>query len=136
MRLADDKECLTVLDFVGQAHADYPFEEKFRALVGRTKHSIRHYIENGFFHLPKGSVIQMEKQAKEYILRNVKEVKNTKQNLITKLKYFEEDTGEKLTLSNFLHYHHLTLADFYGTSRNRSFERMKVEAGLIGRFSK
>ncbi|MCG7343410.1 DUF3427 domain-containing protein [Sporosarcina sp. ACRSL] len=130
LRLADGKECLTVLDFVGQAHADYPFEEKFRALVGRTKHSIRHYIENGFFHLPKGSVIQMEKQAKEYILRNVKEVKNTKQNLITKLKYFEEDTGEKLTLSNFLRYHHLTLADFYGTSRNRSFERLKVEAGL------
>jgi superfamily II DNA or RNA helicase len=130
LRLADDKECLTVLDFVGQAHADYSFEEKFRALVGRTKHSIRHYIENGFFHLPKGSVIQMEKQAKEYILRNVKEVKNTKQNLITKIKYFEEDTGEQLTLSNFLHYHHLSLADFYGTSRNRSFERLKVEAGL------
>ena len=134
LRLADNKECLTVLDFVGQAHTDYPFEEKFRALVGRTKHSIRHYIENGFFHLPKGSVIQMEKQAKEYILRNVKEVRNTKQNLITKLKYFEEDTGEILTLSNFLHYHHLTLADFYGTSRNRSFERLKVEAGLTEDF--
>ena len=134
LRLADNKECLTVLDFVGQAHADYPFEEKFRALVGRTKHSIRHYIENGFFHLPKGSVIQMEKQAKEYILRNVKEVRNTKQNLIMKLRYFEEDTGEKLTLSNFLHYHHLTLADFYGTSRNRSFERLKVEAGLTEDF--
>lgn len=130
LRLADDKECLTVLDFVGQAHADYPFEEKFRALVGRTKHSIKHYIENGFFHLPKGSVIQMEKQAKEYILRNIKDVKNTKQNLIAKLKYFEEDTGEKLALSNFLQYHHLTLADFYGNSRNRSFERLKVEAGL------
>ena len=130
LRLADNKECLTVLDFVGQAHADYPFEEKFRALVGRTKHSIQHYIENGFFHLPKGSVIQMEKQAKEYILRNIKDVKNTKQNLIAKLKYFEEDTGEKLTLPKFLHYHHLTLAEFYGTSRNRSFERLKAEAGL------
>ncbi|MDW0116664.1 DUF3427 domain-containing protein [Sporosarcina thermotolerans] len=130
LRLSDNKDCLTVLDFVGQAHADYPFEEKFRALVGRTKHSIKHYIENGFFHLPKGSVIQMEKIAKEYILRNVKDVKNTKQNLIKKLKYFEEDTGEKLTLSNFLHYHHLTLADFYGTGRNRSFERLKVEAGI------
>ncbi|MGG0668588.1 DEAD/DEAH box helicase [Sporosarcina koreensis] len=134
LRLADDKECLTVLDFVGQAHADYPFEEKFRALVGRTKHSIRHYIENSFFHLPKGSVIQMEKQAKEYILRNVKEVKNTKQNLIAKIKYFEGDTGEKLTLSNFLQFHHLTLAEFYGRGKNRSFERLKVEAGITDDF--
>ena len=134
LRLADEKECLTVLDFVGQAHKDYPFEEKFRALVGRTKHSIRHYVENGFFHLPKGSVIQMEKQAKEYILRNIKAVKNTKQHLISKLKYFEEDSGKPLTLSNFLRFHHLTLAEFYGTSRNRTFERMKVEAGVAEDF--
>jgi len=135
LRLADEKECLTVLDFVGQAHKDYPFEEKFRALVGRSKHSIRHYVENGFFHLPKGSVIQMEKQAKEYILRNIKAVKNTKQHLISKLKYFEEDSGKPLTLFNFLRFYHLTLAELYGTSKNRTFERMKVEAGLAEDFS-
>lgn len=134
LRLADGKECLTVLDFVGQAHQNYPFEEKFRALVGKTKHSIRHYIENGFFHLPKGSVIQMERQAKEYILRNVREVKNTKQNLIRKIRYFEVDTGEVLSLSNFLRFHHLTLADFYGTGRNRMFERLKVDAGISDNF--
>ncbi|AOV06459.1 DUF3427 domain-containing protein [Sporosarcina ureilytica] len=135
LRLADDKECLTVLDFVGQAHKDYPFEEKFRALVGRSKHSIRHYVENGFYHLPKGSVIQMEKQAKEYILRNIKVAKNTKANLTSKLKYFKEDSGKPLTLYNFLRFHHLTLAEFYGASRNRSFERMKVEAGVAEDFS-
>lgn len=135
LRLADGKECLTVLDFVGQAHQNYPFEEKFRALVGRTKHSIRHYIENGFFHLPKGSVIQMERQAKEYILRNVKEVKNTKQNLITKIKHFEVDTGETLTLSSFLRFYNLTLFDFYGTGRNRTFERLKVDAGIKDDYS-
>src|SRR5699024_11690617 len=41
LRLQDDKECLTVLDFIGQAHKNYSFEEKFRALVGKTKHSIK-----------------------------------------------------------------------------------------------
>ncbi|MDA6082980.1 hypothetical protein OSJ97_25930, partial [Escherichia coli] len=76
------KECLTVLDFVGQAHKNYKFEEKFRALIGRTKHSIKHYVENGFFNLPKGSFIQLEKQAKEYILRNIKLSTNTRGNLI------------------------------------------------------
>lgn len=135
LRLADEKECLTVLDFVGQAHKDYPYEEKFRALVGRTKHSIRHYVENGFFHLPKGSVIQMEKQAKEYILRNIKAAKNTKQNIISKIKHFEEDSGQRLTINNFLRFHHLTLADVYGSGRNRTFERLKVEAGVAEDFS-
>ena len=130
LRLADDKECLTVLDFVGQAHKNYPFEEKFRSLVGKTKHSIHHYIENGFFHLPKGSVIQMEKQAKEYILRNIKAARINKQNLIAKIKHFEADSGRRLTLNNFLQYYHLSLADVYGSQKNRSFERMKVEAGV------
>lgn len=135
LRLSEGKECLTVLDFVGQAHKDYPFEEKFRSLVGKSKHSVRHYVENGFYQLPKGSVIQMEKQAKEYILRNIKVVKNSKANLISKLKQFKEDSYATLTLYNFLQLHHLTLAEFYGTTRNRSFERMKVEAGLTDDFS-
>ncbi|MDG5790139.1 DUF3427 domain-containing protein [Evansella sp. AB-P1] len=130
LRLAEGKECLTVLDFVGQAHKNYTFEEKFRAVIGRTKHSVRHYVENGFFNLPKGCFIQLEKQAKEYILRNIKEGANTRKNLVVKMKYFEEDTGLELTLINFLKHYHMTLYDFYGKSGDRSFQRMKVEAGL------
>ena len=33
LRLAEGKECLTVLDFIGQANKRYTFEEKFRALL-------------------------------------------------------------------------------------------------------
>ncbi|RSK34281.1 DEAD/DEAH box helicase [Bhargavaea beijingensis] len=135
LRLHEDKECLTVLDFIGQAHKDYPFEEKFRALVGPTKHSIRHYVENGFSYLPKGSVIQMEKQAKDYILRNVKAAKASKKQLVEKLRYFEQDTGQPLTLLKFLKYEHLTLHEFYGTQRNRTFEELKAEAGLRSEFN-
>ncbi len=68
LRLSEDKDCLTVLDFVGQAHKNYNFEEKFKLLAGKTKHSTRHYLKNGFFNLPKGCFIQLEKQAKGYIL--------------------------------------------------------------------
>lgn len=130
LRLSDGKECLTVLDFIGQAHKNYNFEEKFRALLGKTKHSVRHYVENGFFNLPKGCFIQLEKQAQEYVLRNIKDTANTRGNLIAKLKYFQEDTGLELTLENFLNHNHLSLYDFYGKSRDRSFTRLLVEAGL------
>ncbi|MGP4080000.1 DUF3427 domain-containing protein [Pseudalkalibacillus sp. R45] len=131
LRLAEDKECLTVLDFIGQAHKDYNFEDKFRALMGRTKHSVKHYVENGFSNLPKGSFIQLEKQAKEYILRNIKSTANTRANLVQKMKYFKEDTGLDLTLENFLTHHNLSLYDFYGKTGDRSFFRMKIEAGLL-----
>ncbi|MEO7046447.1 MAG: DEAD/DEAH box helicase family protein [Ferruginibacter sp.] len=36
LRLADNKDCLTVLDFVGNARPEYNFENKFRALIGKT----------------------------------------------------------------------------------------------------
>lgn len=135
LRLSDGKECLTVLDFIGQAHKNYSFEEKFQALIGKTKHSVRHYVENGFFHLPKGCYIQLEKQAKEYILRNIKTSTNIRPNLVTKLKYFQEDTGQELTLSNFLKFYHFSLYDFYGRSKDRSFSRLLVEAGVKADFS-
>ena len=130
LRLNEGKECLTVLDFVGQAHKNYDFEQKFKALMGKAKHSVEHSIINGFLNLPKGCYIHLEKQAKEYILRNIKDARVTRANLISKLKYFEGDTGKELTLSNFLEHYNYTLYDMYGKSGNRSFSRMKVEAGL------
>ncbi|MFC4411816.1 DUF3427 domain-containing protein [Chungangia koreensis] len=133
LRLAEEKECLTVLDFVGQAHKEYSFEDKFRALIGNTRHSVRYYVENGFSFLPKGCFMKIEKQAKEYVLRSLQATKNTKTRLLNKIKHFEEDTKKALTLSNFMKYHHLTLPELYG--KNRLFERMKVEAGVAQDFS-
>ena len=134
LRLVEDKECLTVLDFVGQAHQNYSFEEKFRALIGKTKHSIREYVEEGFSNLPRGSFISLEKQAQEYILKNIKATTNTKPNLIRRMKYFYDDTGLELTLDNFLTHHHLSVYDFYGRNADRSFQRMKVQAGSADDF--
>ncbi|AXF58018.1 DUF3427 domain-containing protein [Salicibibacter kimchii] len=130
LRLHDGKECLTVLDFIGQAHKNYNFEDKFRALVGKTKHSIKHYVENGFSSLPRGSFIVMEKQAKDYVLRNIKQLSNRRSHLIQKLKDFHFNSNQSLTLNNFLTYYQLSIYDFYGRSGDRSFSRMLVEAGL------
>src|SRR5699024_3090090 len=106
----------------------------FRALVGKTKHSIKHYVEDGFSDVAKGRFIQQEKQAKEYVMRNIKESTNTKANLINKMRYFEQDTDLELTLENFLNHYHLSVYDFYGKSANRSFQRMKVAAGVAADF--
>lgn len=136
LRLAEGKECLTVLDFIGQAHKEYNFQDKFRALMGKTKHSIQHYVENGFSSLPRGTFIQLEKQAKDYILRNLKQTKNTRNNLISKIKYFQEDSGLELTLANFVRYHGMSLFDFYGgRSGNRFLRGLMVEAEIIEPFT-
>jgi hypothetical protein len=40
LRLAEGKDCLTVLDFVGNSRPEYDFENKFRALIGKTTTSV------------------------------------------------------------------------------------------------
>lgn len=132
LRMHEGKECLTVLDFIGQAHQEYNFQEKFRALLGRTKHSVQHYVENGFSSLPRGTFIQLEKQAKEFILRNLKNMTFNRRGLINRIKYFQEDTGLELTLENFIHYYGLTLQEFYGgRTGKRSFFGLQVEACVL-----
>lgn len=57
LRLADGKECLTVLDFIGQANKKYDFESKFKALLSNTDRNISNEIKNGFISAPKGCYI-------------------------------------------------------------------------------
>ncbi|ACS98973.1 DUF3427 domain-containing protein [Paenibacillus sp. JDR-2] len=135
LRLAEGKECLTVLDFIGQAHKDYNFHDKLRALLGKTKHSVQHYVEHGFSSLPRGSFIQLEKVARDYILRNLKQATNNRRSLIHKMKYFEGDSGQKLTITNFLRYHGLSIQELYGgRTGNRTFRGLMVEAELLESF--
>ena len=72
LRLAENKDCLTVLDFVGNARPEYDFEHKFRALIGKTHTSVIKEIEDEFPHLPLGCSIVLERKAKEIILKNIK----------------------------------------------------------------
>ena len=63
LRLSEDKECLTVLDFIGQANKKYNFEDKFAALLSNTTRGVTREIKDGFISLPKGCYIQLEKKA-------------------------------------------------------------------------
>lgn len=132
LRIAEGKECLTVLDFIGQSNKNYKFADKYRALIGKTKKSVESYVKDGFVSLPKGCFIKLEKQAKEYVLRNIKGLKNNKDVLIGKIKYFENDTGEKLNLKNFLRYNNISLDEFY--NGKRTFTRLCAEAEIIQDF--
>lgn len=52
LRLSEGKECLTVLDFIGQANKKYNFEEKFAALLSHNNHSMQYEVKKGFVSYP------------------------------------------------------------------------------------
>lgn len=132
LRLSDNKDCLTVLDFIGQAHKKYRFEEKFAALLNNTAKNVEHEIKHDFPSLPKGCFIRLERIARDYVLNNIKGSFSYQSSFIYRIASFEEDTGLLLSLSSFLDYYHLDPRVIY--SRN-SFARMCVIAGVRPDFS-
>jgi superfamily II DNA or RNA helicase len=126
LRTAEDKECLTVLDFVGQANKKYNFEEKINSLMSSSR-GAQYEIKNGFPNLPKGCYIKLEKKAQEYILDNIKKSFGTKLGLISKIANFSDESGLELNLNNFVNYHHMDIRSIY---KSYCFSRLCVEAGI------
>ncbi len=132
LRLSDDKECLTVLDFVGNSRDEYDYEGKFRALIGKTNNSVKDEIENEFPHLPLGCSIVMEKKAKEIILSNIRKATAINKNqLINKIRNFKYHTHLPLTLQNFSELYNLPLEIIY---KRGSWKRLCQLAGEIEDF--
>jgi hypothetical protein len=132
LRLAEDKECLTVLDFIGQANKKYNFEDKFAALLSNTTRSVTREIKDGFISAPKGCYITLEKKAAKYILDNIRASYGSTAGLVTRVASFENDTGLKLSLANFLDYYHLDPRSIY---KFVSFSRLCARADVIDDFS-
>lgn len=132
LRLAEDKECLTVLDFIGQANRKYNFEDKFSALLSHTTRSVTREIKDGFVSVPKGCYIQLEKKAAKYILDNIRASYGNTAGLVSRVASFAEDSGLELTLANFLDYYHLDPRAIYKFS---SFSRICARADVIEDFT-
>ena len=129
LRFSDNKECLTVLDFVGNARDEYDFEGKFRSLIGKTTNSVKDEIENEFPHLPLGCSIVLEKKAKVHILNNIKKATSFgRKKLISKIRDFKNHTTLPLTIDNFMKINHISLENLY---KNDSFTKLCYEAGEI-----
>ena len=129
LRLYEGKTELTVLDFVGQANKHYNFEEKFNALLGEHKCSVRDSIKKGFPWVPAGCYIGLEEKAKEWVLENIEESYSRRQSVIEKLKSFNEDTGKELSLSNFFEYSGIEFSKLY-RGKDWNFFRLCKEADL------
>ena len=130
LRLSDGKEALTVLDFVGQAHKKYSFEDRFKALLSRTRKTVEHEIKHGFANVPRGCSIQLEKQAQDYILENIRNAVNNKRNLIGKLHDFMEIRGE-LKVREFFEGYHVTPQDVYSKKPLVTVVGLAAQAGLL-----
>ncbi|MCP9800248.1 DUF3427 domain-containing protein [Synechococcus sp. RedBA-s] len=73
LRLCRGKSCLTVLDFIGQAHRSFRFDLRYRSLLGGTRDQLEQQIKEGFPFLPGGCSLQLDRMSSERVLANLRE---------------------------------------------------------------
>ncbi len=133
LRLHDGKSHLTVLDFIGQADRRFRWDLRLRALTGPTQRTVEEDVELDFPRVPPGCAIVLERVARQHVLDNVRHaLTRGRGELVARIRDFEEESGRKLTLVNFLRFHRLEPDDLY---RRASWSRLKVEAGCAEPFA-
>ena len=119
LRKTEDKPCLTVLDFIGQQHRRFRFDERFRGLSGGTRREIAKQVEEDFPFLPAGCHISLDRVAKEIVLGNVRQAIGTKlSSLVDELRSMGD-----VSLSHFLDEADVSPEDLYRGGRTWSVLR-------------
>ena len=135
LRKAENKEFVTILDFVGHCNKEFNYTDRFRRLIGRTSMSVAEEVEKDFPHLPLGCHITLEAKAKEYIMENIRASIGSfrKNNVLNWVRTFHNDYDKPLTLSNFLTLHQIPIEKFYKVF---TWNSLMKESGKIYRVSR
>lgn len=103
LRHAPGKDCLTVLDFVGQTHRRYRLDTKFSALLSRRRQRIDREVIAEFPNLPPGCSIQLERIARDRVLEKIRAVLDDLKHFVPEtIQTWDGEVGGPLNFSRFL----------------------------------
>jgi superfamily II DNA or RNA helicase len=128
LRHAPEKDCLTVIDLVGQMHQRYRIDRKFAALLPNRRFRIDREVESDFPHLPAGSSIILEKQARKHVVDCIKQhYSNLQSAVLEDLRAFAYEFKAPLTFGNFIRETGYQPHQLLG---KKSWSEWKMEAGI------
>lgn len=129
LRLHSEKDCLTVLDFIGAQHREFRFTSRFRALSTQPQGRLDREIEEGFPHLPSGCVIRLERIARQRILENVRAaVRLVRPRLVGTVRELAGYLGRVPTIGEALDYLETSLDELL---KRGLWSRLLADAGVI-----
>ncbi len=130
LRLHESKACLTVLDFIGNAHANFRFDLRYRALLGGTGKQIRNQVEADFPFLPPGCAMRLDRVARKVALDNIRSIATQGKRWLTQEL---RSLGPDVSLAQFLEKTGTELGELYD-GKTRSFTSLKRDTfgGEVG----
>lgn len=128
LRLHPEKECLTVLDFIGAQRKEFRFASRFRALSGNPTAKLDHEIEAEFPHLPSGCVIKLERVAQQRVLENIREsIRLARPRMLDSLRELQRYLRRIPKIEDALDYFDITPDDLL---KRGLWSRLLVDAGI------
>ncbi len=108
LRHAPEKDCLTVIDLVGQAHRRYRIDTKLKALLPKHQVLNRPGSRNGLSSPARRMFHSARQLSRTYVLENIREnLKNLSVQIPDRLQTFakRQDQKLKLTFGNFVRHY-------------------------------
>jgi hypothetical protein len=132
LRRHERKDCVTVLDFIGQSHRQFRFDLRYRAVTGTTRTEVEKQIQMGFPFLPGGCSMQLDQVATKIVLANLRSaIPSRRPAMVRELRALTDapsaEGGRRVTLPDFLRETGLELEDVY---RSGSWSGLQREAGV------
>jgi len=132
LRRHERKDCVTVLDFIGQSNRRFRFDLRYRAVTGTTRSEVEKQVHLGFPFLPAGCSMQLDRVATTIVLENLKNaIPSRRPAMVRELKALADarlaSGGPGVTLPEFLREAGLELEDVY---RSGSWSALQRDAGL------
>lgn len=98
-----NKDCLTVLDFVGQYRKEFRFADRLGAMFADPSVSIEGQVEGGFTALPPGCSITLERIAREQVLANIRaQTRTQRERMVEALKRLRERLERTPSMREFI----------------------------------
>jgi superfamily II DNA or RNA helicase/HKD family nuclease len=126
LRVHPGKSTCLVLDFIGQHHAEFRFDELYGALTGIPRAKLVNAVEDEFPFLPSGCVLDLDLVARERVLSSIKRVLPTNDRLVRELREFGSQ-GTSVSLKSYLEATGREVEDVY---RAGGWTPLLAQAGL------
>jgi len=128
LRIHEDKECLTVLDFIGEHRREFRFAPRLRALSTMPSQPLVDEMDAGFPHLPSGCFLLFERVAQERVLANVQQaISLYRPRLVQEMKAMGSALGRSPTIQEALVYFDTELEEIL---RRGLWSRLLSDASL------
>jgi len=132
LRRYEGKDCVTVLDFIGQSHRRFRFDLRYRAITAATRKDVEKQVHLGFPFLPAGCSMQLDRVATRIVLDNIRiAIPSRRPAMTSELRALEASrsaaNAPRVTLPEFLDETGLELEDVY---RSGCWSNLQRSAGV------